>query len=86
MRGEKIDKAAFIAALTRPDLSFDELSIHDVDVHVFPQHASVIGESRFTVRVGSQCFSAKAHFMDIWRLEAGTWALHASSVTPRKAS
>jgi hypothetical protein len=85
MRGQRIDKDAFIAGLCSSGVKFDSLKIEDLEVRFHRDSAVAIGKSVFAARVQNQSISGKAQFMDIWVNTGERWMLKASSVTPIKS-
>jgi len=82
LRGQRIDKAAFIAGLCAPGVRLNSLQIEDLDVRFDGETAIAVGKSTFKAVHGETVVHGTARFMDVWKKLDKNWALISSSVTP----
>jgi hypothetical protein len=85
LRGQRINKEAFIAGLCSSGVKFASLRIEDLDVRFHGNTAISVGKSVFEVIAQNKAMSRSALFMDLWVSRGGRWRLQASSVTPIKS-
>ncbi len=89
MKGMRVNRAGFIFGLCKAGITFESLTIENLQITVTEAQAVVFGKSTFSVvmngaTIEGTTIEGTAEYLDIWQFRNSQWKLHYSSVTPSR--
>ncbi len=84
MKGMRVDRNGFIFGLCKAGITFENLTIENLQITITEGQAVVFGKSIFSVVMNGTTIEGTAEYLDIWQQHNSQWKLHYSSVTPSR--